>query len=81
MVGARIWLGPEELRILVDGGTDSTSLADEEKLSRDGEVNGEGDHFPKELKVQLDELGEDMWVWKKGRALKASIEYCGEDRT
>lgn len=79
MVGARIWLGPEALRIPVDGGTDSH--ADGEKLSRDGEVKVEGDEFPTELKIQLDELGEYMWVWKKGRTLKASIEYCGDERT
>lgn len=79
MVGARIWLGPEALRILVDGGTDSH--ADGEKSSRDDEGKSEGDGFPTELKIQLDELGEHMWVWKKGRALKANIEYCGDERT
>ncbi|EIM81412.1 Ribokinase-like protein [Stereum hirsutum FP-91666 SS1] len=79
LVGARIWLGPEALRILVDGGTDSH--ADGEKSLRDDEGKSEGDGFPTELKIQLDELGEYMWVWKKGRTLKASIEYCGDERT
>lgn len=80
LVGARVWLGPETLRILVEGGTVDAD-AGSEASSKDGEVKGDKERFPRELKAQLNDLGEDMWLWKEGRALKARIQYCGDERT
>lgn len=37
--------------------------------------------FPQNLKKQMDALGEEMWVWRKGKVLKASIQYRGDERT
>lgn len=76
LVGARIWLGSESLRILVEGGTDGH--VEDENPSTPEKTE---ERFPEELRQSLNELGEDMWAWKEGSTLKASIEYFGDERT
>lgn len=67
LVGARIWLDAPMLRILVEDGTQDTSES--------------ADQFPEQLREELNALGTEMWAWKSGKVLKASIDYCGTERT